>query len=136
MIKDCGLGRHNPDEDGRICIDILKAKIENGASLSGSSRFHRVDNFAGLGVKNGEFLADYDQVMGRIVDSHSHDRESNGARTCMAIVDHGNPGTWHGTPATVPMSLCAYDVEVFDGLLGALDRLPRVCLMAIDGVGG
>ena len=54
----------------------------------------------------------------------------------MAIVDHGNPGTWHGTPATVPMSLCAYDVEVFDGLLGALDRLPRVCLMAIDGVGG
>ena len=75
------------------------------------------------------------KCMGRIVDTHSHDRESNGARTCMAIVDHGNPGTWHGTPATVPMSLCAYDVEVLDGLLGALDRLPRVCLMAIDGVG-
>ena len=40
-----------------------------------------------------------------------------------AIVDHGNPGAWHGTSATAPATTvaCANDAEVLEGLLGALD---------------
>ncbi|KAH9047736.1 hypothetical protein EDB84DRAFT_1459772 [Lactarius hengduanensis] len=40
----------------------------------------------------------------------------------MAIVDHGNPGAWHGTSMTVPATTvaCANDAEVLDGM-GALD---------------
>ncbi len=40
-----------------------------------------------------------------------------------AIVDRGNPGTWHGKSATEPAATvaCANDVEVPDGLLGTLD---------------
>ena len=49
--------------------------------------------------------------MGRMVHTHT------------AIVDHGNPGAWHGTSATAPATTiaCANDAEVHDGLLGALD---------------
>jgi RNA exonuclease 1 len=32
-IQDRGPGGHNPGEDARACIDLLKAKIKNGASL-------------------------------------------------------------------------------------------------------
>jgi hypothetical protein len=41
----------------------------------------------------------------------------------MAIVDHNNPGAWHGTSETAPVTTvaCASDAEVCDGLLGALD---------------
>ena len=31
MIQDRGPGGHNPEEDARACIDLLKAKISNGA---------------------------------------------------------------------------------------------------------
>ncbi|KAH9988749.1 hypothetical protein BJV77DRAFT_1145224 [Russula vinacea] len=44
-----------------------------------------------------------------------------GART--AIVDHGNPGAWHGTSAASPATTvpCTTDAEVLEGVLGALD---------------
>jgi len=40
-----------------------------------------------------------------------------------AIVDRGNPGTWHGKSPTEPATsvACANDAEVLDGLLGTLD---------------
>jgi DNA polymerase III epsilon subunit-like protein len=37
-IQDRGPGGHNPEEDARACIDLLKAKIKNGASPAYSSR--------------------------------------------------------------------------------------------------
>ena len=41
----------------------------------------------------------------------------------MAIVDHCNPGAWHGTSEIAPATntACAIDVEVLDGHLGVLD---------------
>ena len=39
------------------------------------------------------------------------------------IVDHGNPGAWHGTSPSAPATTvpCATDAEVVEGVLGALD---------------
>ena len=74
-------------------------------------------------ARYGEFRADLEPILARIARSHSRNRGSNGARTRTAIVDHGNPGAWHGTSATAPATIiaCANDAEVLDGLLGALD---------------
>ena len=76
-----------------------------------------------LGPGYGEFRADFEPILARIARSHSRNRGSNGAPTRTAIVDHGNPGAWHGTSATAPATTiaCASDAEVLDGLLGALD---------------
>jgi RNA exonuclease 1 len=30
-IQDRGPGGHDPEEDARACVDLLKAKIKNGA---------------------------------------------------------------------------------------------------------
>ncbi|KAH9037515.1 hypothetical protein EDB85DRAFT_2072974 [Lactarius pseudohatsudake] len=86
------------------CLDLLKAKIKNGPGF-------------------GEFRADYEPILARIARSCSRSRGSNGARTRTAIVDHGNPGAWHGGSATAPATTvaCANDAEVLDGLVGALD---------------
>jgi RNA exonuclease 1 len=42
----------------------------------------------------------------------------------MAIVDHGNPGAWHGTSDSSPVTMvqCTNDTEVLlDGVLSVLD---------------
>ena len=36
-ILDRGPGDHNPEEDARACMDLLKAKIKNGASLDSAA---------------------------------------------------------------------------------------------------
>ncbi|KAN0141687.1 hypothetical protein V8E53_000149 [Lactarius tabidus] len=104
VIQDRGPGGHNPEEDARACMDLLKAKIKNGPGC-------------------GEFRADLEPMLARIARSHSRNRGSNGGRTRTAIVDHGNPGAWHGASATAPATTvaCANDAEVLDGLVGALD---------------
>ncbi|KAN0141760.1 hypothetical protein V8E53_000222 [Lactarius tabidus] len=104
VIQDRGPGGHNPEEDARACMDLLKAKIKNGPGY-------------------GEFRADFEPILARIARSHSRNRGSNGGRTRTAIVDHGNPGAWHGASATAPATTvaCANDAEVLDGLVGALD---------------
>ncbi|KAN0141439.1 hypothetical protein V8E53_000684 [Lactarius tabidus] len=103
-IQDRGPGGHNPEEDARACMDLLKAKIKNGPGY-------------------GEFRADFEPILARIARSHSRNRGSNGRRTRTAIVDHGNPGAWHGASATAPAPTvaCANDAEVLNGLVGALD---------------
>jgi len=48
IIQDRGPGGHNPEEDARACIDLLKAKIKNGAPhLTCSSRCDKVDDSVG-----------------------------------------------------------------------------------------
>ncbi|KAN0141724.1 hypothetical protein V8E53_000186 [Lactarius tabidus] len=104
VIRDRGPGGHNPEEDARACMDLLKAKIKNRPGY-------------------GEFRADFEPILARIARSHPRNRGSNGGRTRTAIVDHGNPGAWHSTSATAPATTvaCANDAEVLDGLVGALD---------------
>lgn len=43
--------------------------------------------FQGSGPGCMEFRADYEPILVRIARSHSRNRESNGARMCMAFVD-------------------------------------------------
>ena len=104
-IQDRGPGGHDPEEDARACVDLLKAKIKNGPGY-------------------GEFKTDYEPILARIARSQSHSPSrgaGTGART--AIVDHGNPGAWHGTSAASPATTvpCTTDAEVLEGVLGALD---------------
>ena len=47
-------------------------------------------------------------------------RRLNDTRTSKAIVDHGNPDAWNGTPTTATV-MRPNDAEVFDGVIGALD---------------
>lgn len=51
------------------------------------------------------------------------------------IADPGNPGAWHGTSAAAPATTvaCTSNVDVLEGVLGALNSRVRVC--ANDGVG-
>lgn len=77
-----------------------------------------------LGPGYGEFRADYEPILARIARSQSHTRsggDSGGARA--VIVDHGNPGAWHGASASAPATTvaCTNDAEVLEGVLGALD---------------
>ncbi|KAF8462662.1 hypothetical protein DFH94DRAFT_831793 [Russula ochroleuca] len=104
-IQDRGPGGHDPEEDARACVDLLKAKIKNGPGY-------------------GEFKTDYEPILARIARSQSHTPSrgaGTGART--AIVDHGNPGAWHGTSADAPATTvpCTNDAEILEGVLGALD---------------
>ncbi|KAI0266318.1 hypothetical protein BGY98DRAFT_1191446 [Russula aff. rugulosa BPL654] len=104
-IQDRGPGGHDPEEDARACVDLLKAKIKNGPGY-------------------GEFRTDYEPILARIARSQSHTRSGGaggGARA--AIVDHGNPGAWHGTSASAPATTvpCTNDAEVIEGVVGALD---------------
>ncbi|KAI9450824.1 hypothetical protein BJY52DRAFT_1419405 [Lactarius psammicola] len=86
---------------------------------SGRRRAARIKNRPGY----REFGADYELILAHIVRSHSRNRGSNGACTHTAIIDHSNPGAWHGTSAIAPATTvaCANDAEVLDRLLGALD---------------
>ncbi|KAI9435894.1 hypothetical protein BJY52DRAFT_1207341 [Lactarius psammicola] len=70
IIEGRGPGGHNPEEDARACIDLLKAKIKNG-------------------LMYGEFRADYGPILARVARSRSHKSGSNGACTRTSIVLDG-----------------------------------------------
>ena len=73
--QDRGPGGHNPEEDARACIDLLKAKIKKGAFKT--SFFVPVDailRFLGPGYV--EFRADFEPILARIARSHSCNRGS------------------------------------------------------------
>ncbi|KAI0248416.1 hypothetical protein BJV78DRAFT_799137 [Lactifluus subvellereus] len=103
-IQDRGPSGHDPEGDARACVDLLKVKIKNGPGY-------------------GEFRTDYEPILARIACSHSRHHGPNGEGARTAIVDHGNPGAWHGTSASAPATTvpCTNDTEVVDGVLGVLD---------------
>jgi RNA exonuclease 1 len=105
-------------------MDELKAKIKNGALLAYFSRCDRVDYSADL----GEFRADFEPILACIARSYSRNRGPNGRRMRTAIVDHGKPGALNSTSATAPTTAvaCTHNVEVLDGLKGALDSQDRL----------
>ena len=74
-----------------------------------------------LGPGYGEFRTDYEPILARIARARGRGLDGGGARA--AIVDHGNPGAWHGTSASAPATTvpCTTDAEVLDGILSVLD---------------
>ncbi|KAG8214189.1 hypothetical protein J3R82DRAFT_10978 [Butyriboletus roseoflavus] len=96
-IQTRGEGGHDPEEDARACIDLLRLKIQNGGGF-------------------GEFKTDYESIFERM--ARAGGRGGQGAvRT--AVVDHGNPGVMHGAKATTTIG-CASDREVLEGLMQAI----------------
>jgi RNA exonuclease 1 len=120
-IQDRGPGGHDPEEDARACMDLLKAKIRNGTSFALRGLGELIVDLVASGPGFGEFRTDYEPVLARIARSQS--RGPNGAGPRAAIVDHGNPGAWHGTSPAAPATTvaCTNDAEVLDGVLSVLD---------------
>ncbi|EMD32735.1 hypothetical protein CERSUDRAFT_57931 [Gelatoporia subvermispora B] len=92
-IQNRGEGGHDPEEDARACLDLLRKKIENGPGF-------------------GEFKTDMESIFDRI------SRSKSGTITT-AVVDHGNPSAWHGSKATTTVA-CKTDSEIMDGVLASL----------------
>ncbi|KAI9571566.1 hypothetical protein HD554DRAFT_2168835 [Boletus coccyginus] len=95
-IQTRGDGGHDPEEDARACVDLLRLKIQNGGGF-------------------GEFKTDQESIFERM--ARAGGRPQGAVRA--AVVDHGNPGVMHGTKATTAIG-CANDQEVLDGLIQAL----------------
>ena len=112
-IQNRGEGGHDPEEDARACLDLLKKKVDNGTScikLSDIEHLHTHFTHAGPGF--GEFKVDFESIFERM------SRARNGAVSSI-VVDHGNPANWHGSKATTTIA-CKTDDEVLEGLLGAI----------------
>ncbi|KIM78839.1 hypothetical protein PILCRDRAFT_823946 [Piloderma croceum F 1598] len=93
-IQTRGEGGHDPEEDARACLDLLKKKIENGPGF-------------------GEFKIDYESIFERM--SRAVGRGGPGSIRS-AVVDHGNPAVMHGAKANTSVP-CTNDAEVLEGLL-------------------
>ena len=91
------------------------------APLPGEQRNVLIDDTAASGPGYGEFRTDYEPILARIARARCCGPNGGSARA--VIVDHGNPGAWHGTSASAPATTvpCTTDAEVLDGILGALD---------------
>ncbi|KIP03467.1 hypothetical protein PHLGIDRAFT_130123 [Phlebiopsis gigantea 11061_1 CR5-6] len=92
-IQNRGEGGHDPEEDARACLDLLKKKVDNGPGY-------------------GEFKVDFESIFERM------SRARNGTVSSI-VVDHGNPANWHGSKATTTIA-CKTDDEVLEGLIGAI----------------
>jgi len=93
-IQTRGEGGHDPEEDARACLDLMKKKIENGSGF-------------------GEFKTDYESIFERM--TRAVGRGGPGSIRS-AVVDHGNPSVMHGAKANTSVS-CASDSDVLDALL-------------------
>ncbi|KAJ8502161.1 hypothetical protein ONZ51_g150 [Trametes cubensis] len=93
-IQNRGEGGHDPEEDARACLDLLRKKVENGPGF-------------------GEFKVDMESIFERM-------SRARGGTVKSAVVDHGNPSAWHGQKATTCVA-CKTDDEVVDGLIRAVD---------------
>ncbi|KAF8554782.1 ribonuclease H-like protein [Imleria badia] len=96
-IQTRGEGGHDPEEDARACVDLLRLKVQNGAGF-------------------GEFKTDYESIFERM--ARASGRGGQGTVRA-AVVDHGNPSVMHGAKATTAIG-CGSDQEVLDGLTQAI----------------
>ncbi|PPR07234.1 hypothetical protein CVT24_010171 [Panaeolus cyanescens] len=97
-IQTRGEGGHDPEEDARACLDLLKKKVEGGPGF-------------------GEFRVDFESVferMGRATGRSGRMGGAGGVKS--AVVDLGNPATLHGLKATTCIG-CKSDDEVVAGVL-------------------
>ncbi|KAG9102486.1 hypothetical protein FRC06_001962 [Ceratobasidium sp. 370] len=70
-------GGHDPEEDARACLELLKKKLKEGPDF-------------------GVFKQDVESIFERLAKSNG--RHGKGATS--AVIDHGNPRAWHGAKAT------------------------------------
>ena len=90
-IQDRGEGGHDPEEDSRACIDLMRLKVENGPGY-------------------GHFMVDMENILERMC------RASGGKPSIRtAVVDYGTPSTWLGNKATSTVA-CVCDQDVVKGV--------------------
>ncbi|QRW08352.1 exonuclease domain protein [Ceratobasidium sp. AG-Ba] len=89
------VGGHDPEEDARACLDLLKKKLKEGPDF-------------------GVFKQDVESIFERLTKSNG--RHGKGATS--AVIDHGNPRAWHGAKATSAVA-CQSDDQVVTGVLEA-----------------
>lgn len=97
-IQTGGEGGHDPEEDARACAQLLKLKLENGSGF-------------------GEFKTDHESILERLQRTTGR----SGRAVTSAVVDYGNPGSWHGAKATTAIA-CKSDEEVMRGVVEATAR--------------
>ncbi|TFK50197.1 ribonuclease H-like protein [Heliocybe sulcata] len=95
VIQARGEGGHDPEEDARACLDLLKKKIDNGPGY-------------------GEFKTDFESIFERMARSSGR-AGAGGGPIRSAVVDHGNPASMHGAKATSTVA-CKTDEEIFEGV--------------------
>ncbi|KAF8629302.1 hypothetical protein AX15_003519 [Amanita polypyramis BW_CC] len=88
-IQNRGEGGHDPEEDARACVELLKKKLEMGPGF-------------------GEFKVDQESIFERM------SRSTKSIRS--AVVDYGNPQMMHGSKATTAVG-CTSDADVLKSLL-------------------
>ncbi|KAF9268108.1 ribonuclease H-like protein [Marasmius fiardii PR-910] len=98
-IQTRGEGGHDPEEDARACVELLKKKLIEGPMF-------------------GEFKTDYESIFERMSRSTRRAGGGVGSIKC-AVVDHGNPTMMHGNKATTSIG-CSSDEEVLSNLLEVL----------------
>lgn len=94
-IQTGGEGGHDPEEDARACLDLLKRKLDNGPGY-------------------GEFKTDYESIFERMARSTKRGGGAGSIRS--AVVDRGNPAVMHGAKANTAIG-CKSDDEILVGLL-------------------
>ena len=101
-IQTRGEGGHDPEEDARACLDLLKKKLEEGPGF-------------------GEYKTDYESIFERMGRAtwRGGGGGVNDVRIKSAVVDHGNPGVMHGSKADTALA-CKTDDEVLEGLLNVI----------------
>ncbi|KAF8530788.1 hypothetical protein JB92DRAFT_3081178 [Gautieria morchelliformis] len=97
-IQTRGESGHDPEEDARACLELLKKKMAGGPGF-------------------GEFKTDQESILERL--SRSTSRATTGVAS--AVVDYGNPSTWHGAKATVAVA-CKSDTDILNGMLETLPQ--------------
>lgn len=98
-IQTKGEGGHDPEEDARACLELLRRKIEGGPGF-------------------GEFKVDYESIFERM--ARSTRRAGGGVGSIKsAVVDHGNPAVMHGSKASTAIG-CSSDEEVVKELLNVV----------------
>lgn len=93
-IQTRGEGGHDPEEDARACVDLLRLKVQNGAGF-------------------GEFKTDYESIFDRM--SRASGRGGPGS-VKSAVVDLGNPTAMHGAKANTSLG-CTTDEEILERLM-------------------
>ncbi|PVF98588.1 hypothetical protein CPB86DRAFT_774753 [Serendipita vermifera] len=105
-IQNRGEGGHDPEEDARACIDLMKLKVQNGPGF-------------------GLFMTDVENVLERMgrgecrMGTHGAVGPGNMMRT--AVVDYGNPSTWLGSRATSTVA-CSSDKDVVQGVRDLIEN--------------
>lgn len=101
-IQTGGEGGHDPEEDARACIDLLKLKVKNGPGF-------------------GEFAVDMESILERMARRSAGNGGVNigggigGGIIRTGVVDYGTPSSWMGAKATSTVA-CNCDDDVAKGI--------------------